>query len=75
MHDCTVVDVTKIPEVPPHYIDLTLACIGAAEPISITAYDGQWRAVIGTYEVDAFKPFTIDGSELHKGHIGGEPCP
>jgi hypothetical protein len=64
-----------LPEGPPHYIDLTLEYIGAAEPISITAYDGQWRPLIGTYEVDPdFEPsFTIDGSGLHRGHIGGNP--
>ena len=70
--DCAVIDTTKRPEGPPHYIDLTLEYRGAAEPISITAYDGDWWAVIGNYEVDpAFESsFTIDGSGLHKGHIG-----
>jgi len=72
-HDCTVVVVTKRPEGPPHYIDLTLEYIGSAEPISITAYDGKWGAVIDTYEVDpGIEPsFTIDGSGLKKEHIGG----
>ena len=71
--DFTVIEATKRPEGPPHYIDLTLEYIGATEPISITAYDGQWWAVIGTYEVyPAIEPFfTIDGSGLHSGHIGG----
>ena len=71
--DCTIIDATTRPVGPPHYIDLTLEYIGSAEPISITAYDGKWQSVIGTYEADpAFEPFTIDGSELHRGHIGGD---
>jgi len=70
--DCTVIDATKRPEGPPHYMDLTLAYIGSAGPILITAYDGQWSAVIGTYELDLeIEPFfTIDGSGLRRGHIG-----
>jgi hypothetical protein len=69
---CTVIDTTKMPQGPPYYIDLTLRYIGAAEPTYLTAYDGKWRDVIGTYEVDpAFEPtFTIDGSGLHEGHFG-----
>jgi hypothetical protein len=71
---CTVIGITTIPEGPPHYIDLTLEHIGRADPISITAYDGNWWAVIGTYEVDNDNEpsFTIDGSGLRKGHIGGD---
>ncbi len=70
--DCTVIDATKRPEGPPHYIELTLAYTGSAGPISITAYDGKWNAVIGIYEVDPEieASFTIDGSGLRRGHIG-----
>jgi hypothetical protein len=70
--DCIVTNTTRAPEGPPHYIDLTVAYIGAPEYISITAYDEDWKSVIGTYEVDPdVEPeFTIDGRDLHKGHIG-----
>jgi hypothetical protein len=71
--DCKVIETTTIPEGPPHYLDLTLTYKGAAGPITVTAYDGDWRAVIGTYQVDPGidLSFTIDGSWLHRGHIGG----
>jgi hypothetical protein len=70
--DCTITDTSKRPVGPPHYIDLTLEYTGGAGPISVTAYDGEWWSVIGTYEVfPALEPtFTIDGNELKKGHIG-----
>jgi hypothetical protein len=70
--DCTVTDISKIPIGPPHYIDLTLVYAGAIDAIALTAYDGKPKDVIGTYQVDAdINPvFTIDGSQLRKGHIG-----
>ena len=69
---CTVVDISSIPLGPPHYIDLTLEYAGEREPISLTAYDGRWKDVLGTHDVDSdFNPiFTIDGSGLPKGYIG-----
>ena len=71
--DCTVINTTKRPAGPPHYIDMTLEYQGVEAPISITAYDGHWWSVIGTYEVDPALEsfFTIDGSGLRKGYIGG----
>ncbi len=73
---CTVIDAYEIPVGPPHYIDLTLEYTGTAEPVSVTAYDGQREAVIGIYEVDPVvdPAFIIDGSEQHGGHIWGKPC-
>ena len=55
-----------------HYIDLTFEYFGSAGPVAITAYDGQWAAEIGSFELGpAFgSAFTIDGSGLHRGHIG-----
>ena len=70
--DCTVADISKIPLGPPHYLDLTLEYAGAADPLSLNVYDGKKKDVIGVYEVDpAVNPvFTIDASELPKGHLG-----
>ena len=70
--DCTVTDISKIPLGPPHYIDLTLEYAGAIDAISLTVYDGKRKNVVGTYQVDFdINPvFTIDGSQMPKGHIG-----
>jgi len=70
--NCTVIDAAEMPLGPPHYIDLTLEYAGTAEPVSVTAYEGQWGAVMSTYAVDpAVEPvFTIDGSQQPNGHIG-----
>jgi hypothetical protein len=70
--DCTVFDTARIPLGPPHYFDLTLEYVGVKESIALTAYDGEWQNVIGTYEVDsAINPvFTVDGSGLSKGYLG-----
>jgi len=70
--DCTVVDTSAIPLGPPHYMALNLEYTGTAALISLTAYDGKKKDVIGIYEVDpAVDPgFTIDGSELRKGRLG-----
>jgi len=71
--ECTVIDITKIPQGPPHYIDLTLEYISVArEPVLIKAYDGKWQEVIDTYEVNpTFEPtLIINGHELHEGHFG-----
>ena len=70
--DCSVTDISKIPLGLPHYIDLTLEYAGAIDAIALTAYDGKPKNVVGTYQVnpDIDRVFTIDGSQLPKGHIG-----
>jgi hypothetical protein len=70
--NCTIVDISWIPIGPPHYIDLTLEYTGAIDVIALTAYDGKLKDVVGTYQVDSGinSVFTIDGSQLRKGHIG-----
>jgi hypothetical protein len=70
--DCSVMDISEIPLGPPHYMALYLEYTGTAGPISLTAYDGKKKDVIGIYAVDpAVNPvFTIDGRELRKGHLG-----
>jgi len=70
--NCTIMDISRIPIGPPHYIDLTLEYTGALDAIALTAYDGKPKDVVGTYQVEAeINPvFTIDGSQLRKGHLG-----
>ncbi len=69
--DCPVFEVFYEPLVPPHYFDLTLEYVGAKDPFFLTACDGNWQDVIGTYEVDSAigRVFSIDGSSLPKGHL------
>jgi hypothetical protein len=70
--DCTVFEVFKIPLGPPHYFDLTFKYVGSTGPLSLTAYDGRWKDIIGIYEMASdFDPvFTINGRGLPKGYLG-----
>jgi hypothetical protein len=63
---------SRIPLGPPHYVELILEYTGRKAPLSLTAYDGRWKDVIGSYAVDpAVTPIiSIDGRELPKGHLG-----
>jgi hypothetical protein len=51
---------------------LNLEYVGAANTISLTAYDGHWQALIDTFDIDpTVDPiFTIDGSQRPDGHLG-----
>jgi uncharacterized repeat protein (TIGR01451 family) len=70
--DCIVTDLSQVPAGPPYYIDVTLVYTGQTAPVTITAYDGSWQAVIDSFEIDpAVNPtFTVDGSQRPAGHIG-----
>jgi hypothetical protein len=70
--DCTLLEFSRIPLGPPHYVELILEYTGRKAPLSLTAYDGRWKDVIGSYAVDpAVTPIiSIDGRELPKGHLG-----
>jgi hypothetical protein len=70
--DCTITDISRIPLGPPHYMTLNLEYTGSAGPLSLTAYDGRWKDVIGIYQVasDFNTVFTINGRGLPKGYLG-----
>jgi hypothetical protein len=70
--DCTVFEASRVPVGPPHYMDLTFEYVVSSGSISLTAYDGRWKEVIGIYDVDpdVDPAFTIDGSQLPKGYLG-----
>jgi len=70
--NCTVMNISWTPIGPPHYLDLTLEYVGTEDAITLTAYGGDWKDVIGTYQVDsAVDPvFTIIGDHLPRGRLG-----
>jgi hypothetical protein len=70
--NCLVLKTFLTPLGPPHYFDLTLKYVGTKNPISLTAYNGSWDEILGSYAVDSISApvFTINGSYLPEGHLG-----